>query len=347
MSAEEEIDPEVLAAIEASKNEAQDEDEMIRAALEESIREAEQNEDDQKEEKIESETKSLDEKGAEDSTNKATSNGIEEPTEVREAGEAEENTEIHSVEKKVPNDENNESENNEECDKEDPKDDTEKESKSEEQGSKSNGHSTQKDSENNESDTQSCEIKLQGEPVIEEDPDKMKKIKQEHHEEENGGDPLNDGDDDDEDDEDEIGVKKRKAKSKKRKRSSSSSDEELGSKRALRARGKSSKEILYRCPLCTFTCEVLGELIIHKFKNHSQQMKPTYLDIAEVVVAQMNINTGGTKEVIFQVRYNAMPSILFYLYHFRTWKKTIQNIWMGTRNSQCRCSAGHWKVVFR
>ena len=47
MSAEEEIDPEVLAAIEASKNEAQDEDEMIRAALEESIREAEQNEDDQ------------------------------------------------------------------------------------------------------------------------------------------------------------------------------------------------------------------------------------------------------------------------------------------------------------
>ena len=322
MSAGDDIaDPEVLAAIEASRNEANniEDDPMIRAALEESMREAddkgeEENDDEDREEKLkesdEPEDKTLPENDlnvSKDDDNSSTSKETSEDKEENDQkGDDDDNngnekSEINSAlvtHSETNGDVNYKKENVVDC------------------AEKTNGHSSEIDengtdkketdnenNENNETESQGGEIQLEGVPEIDENP--FKDV-----EEDKDGDPLGKNDESDDDDDEDKSLAERKEErnrrnksfksERKRKRSQSSSDDE-GSKKSLRPRGKSSKDILYRCPLCTFSTEILGELIIHKFKEHDQQQKPSYLDLAEVVIASLHNNQGAKKDVVHEV----------------------------------------------
>ena len=91
----------------------------------------------------------------------------------------------------------------------------------------------------------------------------------------------------------------------KRKRSSSCSSNETwesNKKKELGPRAKTSKEcLLFNCPICSFSSDVLGEVNIHKYRSQCDQQKPSYLDIAETVIFQLDNNFGCKKEVILEV----------------------------------------------
>ena len=62
-----------------------------------------------------------------------------------------------------------------------------------------------------------------------------------------------------------------------------------------------TKEVVFKCTICTFNSEVLGELNIHKYCSHKNQKKPGYLDMAEVVIAKLNDKSGSNKTNILKV----------------------------------------------
>ena len=316
-----EEDPEVLAAIEASKQDylAEDlEDPLIKAALAESIKDAE----------------------------------VEKPSEEKDSENNDENTD---TEEKVSTGDDPISQ--EECDKKLAESVSEAVSVSVENKtpepsspstslrgdgdgdggaegggeSKTNGHKSDgetggcrnNENENNnetESDSQAGgEITLEGVPEIEENP---------FTSEENAGseqtrpntedcDPLEDGGGNNLEEMSELidqvepgrsrhssaGSNKSSLSGTKRKRSTScsSSDWESNKKKELRPRTKSRSEVTFNCSVCTFNSEVLGEVNIHQYRSHTAQQKPSYLDIAELVVAQLDDKTGSKKEVILEV----------------------------------------------
>ena len=58
---------------------------------------------------------------------------------------------------------------------------------------------------------------------------------------------------------------------------------------------KSDKRLL-------FLSELLGELAIHKYNCKEGQAKPSFLDMAEVIIASTSGSTSGIKkEAIFEV----------------------------------------------
>lgn len=284
MSEEDFLDPEVLAAIEASKNEVQEleEDPLVKAALEESMREAEA---------------SL---AAEAEAGRAEENGHNENDEASVQNEEVKNipvdpdktsdTTTNDHAETSAQDNSSETTNGHAEEEEDACND-----KAEDKVDKENNEK-EGDGEKNESSPQGSETQLDGEAVTEENP-----FKEEDSAAETNGsggepnyldtvmevdDPLENGG----------------ASSSKRKRSTSSSEGE-SSKKSLRPRiTKAAKGINYRtynCPICTFNSEVLGELNIHKHKEHEKQQKPYYLDLAEVVIAQFDLMAGGKKDVIY------------------------------------------------
>ena len=48
--------------------------------------------------------------------------------------------------------------------------------------------------------------------------------------------------------------------------------------------------------------ELIGELSIHKYSSHEGQPKPSFLDMAEVVIASCPGQSGIKKDAIFEVR---------------------------------------------
>ena len=60
-------------------------------------------------------------------------------------------------------------------------------------------------------------------------------------------------------------------------------------------KSKSDKRLL-------FLSELLGELAIHKYNCKEGQAKPSFLDMAEVIIASTSGSTSGIKkEAIFEV----------------------------------------------
>jgi len=59
-------------------------------------------------------------------------------------------------------------------------------------------------------------------------------------------------------------------------------------------------EVLFKCTICTFNSEILGELNIHKHSSHKNQKKPSYLDMAEVVIGKLNDKSGSNKTNILK-----------------------------------------------
>jgi len=54
---------------------------------------------------------------------------------------------------------------------------------------------------------------------------------------------------------------------------------------------------MFDCGKCTFRSGTLGELKIHRFKNHESSEAPSYLDMAETALAQID-NGSGVEEVL-------------------------------------------------
>ena len=51
-----------------------------------------------------------------------------------------------------------------------------------------------------------------------------------------------------------------------------------------------------------FDSELIGELNIHKYSCQEGQAKPSFLDMAEVIIASCPGQSGIKKEAIFEVR---------------------------------------------
>jgi len=59
------------------------------------------------------------------------------------------------------------------------------------------------------------------------------------------------------------------------------------------------KEVAYKCPHCTSTFETLGQMKIHKFAEHENEEKPSYLDLVEAaIMAKKNRKQGVNKTFI-------------------------------------------------
>ena len=309
-----EEDPEVLAAIEASKQDylAEDlEDPLIKAALAESMKDAEV-------EQIKS---------------------VEQPRDERDS---ENNDETTDTEEKVSagDEVTDDKISQEECDNkleervsvEPPSPATSLTGGDGEGGggSKTNGHKSEgetergrdNDKENNEAESDSQaggEITLEGVPEIEENPFTSEETAGSEQTQTNTEDcdPLEDGGGNHLEEMSELidqvepgrsrhssaGSNKSSLSGTKRKRSTScsSSDWESNKKKEMRPRTKSRTEVTFNCSVCTFNSEILGEVNIHQHRSHTAQQKPSYLDIAELVVAQLDDKTGSKKEVILEV----------------------------------------------
>ena len=72
-------------------------------------------------------------------------------------------------------------------------------------------------------------------------------------------------------------------------------------------RSQKKIEVIFKCTICTFNSEILGELNIHKHNSHKNQSKPSYLDMAEVVIAKLNDKSGSNKTNILKVSIENDP----------------------------------------
>lgn len=66
---------------------------------------------------------------------------------------------------------------------------------------------------------------------------------------------------------------------------------------------KSSKlpkgaEVYFKCNICCFPFDTLGELKVHKYGDHENEEKPSYLDLAEAAVMKLNRKIGVSRATI-------------------------------------------------
>ena len=61
--------------------------------------------------------------------------------------------------------------------------------------------------------------------------------------------------------------------------------------RPRRAKGQLS------CNICHFPFEVIGELKLHKYTDHENQPKPSYLDLTEVAIGKLSTKNGGASQI--------------------------------------------------
>ena len=301
---DEDLDPEVLAAIEASKHEAEEEDLLIKAALEESIREStdeqknvEDSEDAEKENEDNSEDDPLNgdkENHEDDPLSGGQQNNEESETEAESAVEQphnfDDNIDISKI-KENGNSEEKENSNSEETPNNGhTSEDTSRkeedlfsnyklpngeEEETDRESNVKDKSDQNPDGENNKVNSPDGEIRLEGEPVIDEDPFKddaneksdtgdaqnkcklvkveLSKVKCDPSSLSKNGVKKEAGSDSDSEDETALSKRSRAAKSSgKRKRSESRvSDSDSGCRKSLRPRGK-SKGLIYTCPFCTF-----------------------------------------------------------------------------------------------
>lgn len=68
--------------------------------------------------------------------------------------------------------------------------------------------------------------------------------------------------------------------------------------RPSRAKGQLS------CNICHFPFEVIGELKLHKYTDHENQPKPSYLDLTEVAIGKLSTKNGGASQIkILKVKF--------------------------------------------
>lgn len=86
----------------------------------------------------------------------------------------------------------------------------------------------------------------------------------------------------------------------KRKRSNSSddgNDEDFNPVEETTSQKKSgpgkAAEVYFKCNLCLFPFDTLGEMKVHRYTDHEQQERPSYLDLAEAALVRLNRKKGA------------------------------------------------------
>ena len=86
----------------------------------------------------------------------------------------------------------------------------------------------------------------------------------------------------------------------KRKRSNSSddgNDEDFNPLEETTSQKKSgtgkAAEVYFKCNLCLFPFDTLGEMKVHRYTDHEQQERPSYLDLAEAALVRLNRKKGA------------------------------------------------------
>lgn len=97
------------------------------------------------------------------------------------------------------------------------------------------------------------------------------------------------GDSSEEEDEDEYIPGGKKAKKTKKKTSSSRP------KRVIKP-----AEVAFKCGICKFVSDTIGELKIHCHSNHKSQPKPSYLDMGEAAIMILDDKSGSSKSTILK-----------------------------------------------
>lgn len=97
------------------------------------------------------------------------------------------------------------------------------------------------------------------------------------------------GDSSEEEDEDEYIPGAKKAKKTKKKPTSSRPK-----------RTPKPAEVTFKCTICSFTSDTLGELMVHKQGNHKNQAKPSYLDMGEAAIMTLDNKSGSSKSTILK-----------------------------------------------
>ena len=86
-------------------------------------------------------------------------------------------------------------------------------------------------------------------------------------------------------------------------------DDEPGRKEPRKA-GKSATSVdpndknavIFKCLVCSFPFDTLGQMKIHKYADHENEEKPSYLDLIEAaIMAKKNRKTGVSKNLLLQV----------------------------------------------
>jgi len=60
--------------------------------------------------------------------------------------------------------------------------------------------------------------------------------------------------------------------------------------------------VIFKCVLCSFPFDTIGQMKIHKYADHENEDKPSYLDLIEAaIMAKKNRKTGVSKNLLLQV----------------------------------------------
>ena len=72
---------------------------------------------------------------------------------------------------------------------------------------------------------------------------------------------------------------------------------------------KSDKnEVFFKCDVCSFPFETIGQMKIHKYADHENEEKPSYLDLAEAaIMCKKNRKNGVSKNLMLQVLWSKSP----------------------------------------
>lgn len=104
---------------------------------------------------------------------------------------------------------------------------------------------------------------------------------------------------DEDDDEDEYVPGSKKAKKSKKKPAAKS-----------RPKRSTATEVEFKCSICSFASETVGELVIHKYSSHKKQSKPSYLDLGEAAVVTLDNKQGSSKSEILKYILSAHSNVI-------------------------------------
>ena len=64
----------------------------------------------------------------------------------------------------------------------------------------------------------------------------------------------------------------------------------------------SKNEVFFKCDVCSFPFETIGQMKIHKYADHENEEKPSFLDLAEAaIMCKKNRKIGVSKNIMLQV----------------------------------------------
>ena len=79
-------------------------------------------------------------------------------------------------------------------------------------------------------------------------------------------------------------------------------DDEPGPKKTATTGKGTGNEVYFNCNICAFPFDTLGQMKIHKFGDHENEDRPSFLDLAEAaIMSKKNRKTGVSRNIMLQV----------------------------------------------